>query len=183
MGSYKVVIITVHQHNLRILTRESHGHKNSSQQHSHELGHTSEWCYQSLYFTPGFTKIQNRIIINTVIANMTVAICFIVDTKVLPFVFILELQAHNIFLNVQSQISSITTDVITDQSFGHKDDWQNQWKAIEKKNNVVGFHTLNNNLSVRWLYIFPLVTNTSLKGFIERQRGECPLFFPDCLFF
>ena len=80
----------------------------------------------SLYFTPGFTKIQNRIIINTVIANMTVAICFIVDAKVLPFVFISELQAHNIFLNVQSQISSITTDVITDQSFGHKDDWQNQ---------------------------------------------------------
>ena len=69
---------------------------------------------------------------------MTVAICFIVDAKVLPFVFILELQAHNIFLNVQSQISSITTDVITDQSFGHKDDWQNQWKAIEKNNNVVG---------------------------------------------
>ena len=56
---------------------------------------------------------------------LQVAICFIVDAKVLPFVFILELQAHNIFLNVQSQISSITIDVITDQSFGHKDDWQN----------------------------------------------------------
>ena len=56
---------------------------------------------------------------------MTVAICFIVGAKVLPFVYISELQAHNIFLNVQSQISSIATDVITDQSFGHKDDWQN----------------------------------------------------------
>ena len=56
---------------------------------------------------------------------MTVAICFIDGAKVLPFVCISELQAHNIFLNVQSQISSITTDVITDQSFGHKDDWQN----------------------------------------------------------
>ena len=56
---------------------------------------------------------------------MTVAICFIVGAKVLPLVCISELQAHNIFLNVQSQISSIATDVITDQSFGHKDDWQN----------------------------------------------------------
>ena len=130
----------------------------------------------SLYFTPGFTKIQNRIIINTVIANMTVAICFIVDTKVLPFVFILELQAHNIFLNVQSQISSITTDVITDQSFGHKDDWQNQWKAIEKKNNVVGFHTLDNNLSVRWLSISSRYKYISERIYRETKRGMPTVF-------
>ena len=78
----------------------------------------------SLYFTPGFTKTEKDFNQHCN-ANMTVAICFIVGAKVLPFVCISELQAHNIFLNVQSQISSITTDVITDQSFGHKDDWQN----------------------------------------------------------
>ena len=107
----------------------------------------------SLYFTPGFTKIQKRILINTVML-----------TWLLPSVSLLALKCFHLsaFLSFKHTISfsmyrvkfhqlqqtSLLTSLLVTRMTGKTN--ESKWK---KRHNDVDFHTLDNNLSVRWLSI------------------------------
>ena len=167
----------MHQHNLHILTRESHGHKNSSQQHSHELGHASEWCYQSLCISHQASLRQKRILINTVML-----------TWLLPSVSLLALKCFHLsaFLSFKHTISfwmyrvkfhqlqqtSLLTSLLVTRMTGKTN--ESKWK---KRHNDVGFHTLDNNLSVRWLSISSRYKYISERIYRETKRGM-PTVFP-----
>ena len=155
----------MHQHNLHILTRESHGHKNSSQQHSHELGHTSEWCYQSLCISHQASLRQKRILINTVML-----------TWLLPSVSLLALKCFHLSADRvkfhQLQQTSLLTNLLVTRMTGKTN--ESKWK---KRHNDVGFHTLDNNLSVRWLSISSRYKYISERIYRETKRGM-PTVFP-----